>query len=87
VDILSNDKFGLLCTLLYTNFGDGKGHSGFYFDFSQINTCMKEGKYEGSAELFHQDIQKVSFSFMNMFCFSKVLFLQITGMIADTYKC
>lgn len=81
MDILSNDKFGLLCTLLYTNFGDGKGHNGCYFDFSQINTCMKEGKYEGSPELFHHDIQKVSFPSMYMFCFNKVFFLHITGMV------
>lgn len=84
MDILSNDKFGLLCTLLCTNFGDGKGNSGCYFDFSQINACMKEGKYECSPDLFHHDIQKVSFSFLLCYFVSFTLFFQITSMVTDT---
>ncbi|KAJ4798749.1 Zinc finger protein DPF3 [Rhynchospora pubera] len=59
VDIFSNEKFRLLCTLLWTNFGDLKNDYGCHFDFSQINTSMKEGDYDRSPELFHQDIQKV----------------------------
>ncbi|XP_020089567.1 PHD finger protein EHD3-like [Ananas comosus] len=56
-DILRSEKFVLLCDFLYKVFPDSKSKT--YFDFSLINSKMKNGDYGRSPESFNQDIQKV----------------------------
>ncbi|KAF8411725.1 hypothetical protein HHK36_004283 [Tetracentron sinense] len=56
LDILVSEKFTLLCKLLSENFQDIK--DGSFFDFSVIDSRMKEGAYEQSPILFSTDIQQ-----------------------------
>lgn len=55
--IIVSEKFDALCKLLFENFQGIKVDS--FFDYSLINTRMKEGAYECSPKLFFTDIQQV----------------------------
>nr|DAD24721.1 TPA_asm: hypothetical protein HUJ06_026185 [Nelumbo nucifera] len=55
--VIISEKFALLCKLLCENFQGVKVDS--FFDFSIINSRMKEGAYEQSPVLFCADIQQV----------------------------
>ncbi|XP_064956502.1 PHD finger protein EHD3-like isoform X3 [Musa acuminata AAA Group] len=57
LDILRSEKFFLLCDLICHNFQDNKIK--LFFDFSLINSKMKNGDYKQSPGLFSQDIQEV----------------------------
>nr|XP_009393460.1 PREDICTED: PHD finger protein EHD3-like isoform X1 [Musa acuminata subsp. malaccensis] len=57
LDILRSEKFFLLCDLICHNFQDNKVK--LFFDFSLINSKMKNGDYKQSPGLFSQDIQEV----------------------------
>ncbi|THU62860.1 hypothetical protein C4D60_Mb01t09590 [Musa balbisiana] len=57
LDILRSEKFLLLCDLICHNFQDNKVK--LFFDFSLINSKMKNGDYKQSPGLFSQDIQEV----------------------------
>lgn len=56
LNILISDKFTSLCKLLFENF---EGIKADIFEFSIINTRMKDGAYERSPILFSSDIQQV----------------------------
>lgn len=56
-EIISSENFASLCKLLLENFQGIKDES--LFDFSPINSRMKEGAYENSPLLFSSDIQQV----------------------------
>jgi hypothetical protein len=55
LNILISDKFTSLCKLLFENF---EGIKADIFEFSIINTRMKDGAYERSPILFSSDIQQ-----------------------------
>ncbi|XP_008783326.1 PHD finger protein EHD3-like isoform X2 [Phoenix dactylifera] len=57
LDILRSEKFALLCDLLCITLQDDKGKR--FFDFSLINSKMKNGDYEKLPGSFDQDIQQV----------------------------
>ncbi|EHA8587006.1 putative PHD finger protein EHD3 [Cocos nucifera] len=57
LDILRSEKFALLCDLLCVTLQDNKGKG--FFDFSLINSKMKNWEYEKSPGLFDQDMQQV----------------------------
>ncbi|KAG1328090.1 putative PHD finger protein EHD3 [Cocos nucifera] len=57
LDILRSEKFALLCDLLCVTLQDDKGKR--FFDFSLINSKMKNGDYEKLPGSFDQDIQQV----------------------------
>lgn len=59
-EIISSENFASLCKLLLENFQGIKDES--LFDFSPINSRMKEGAYENSPLLFSSDIQQVKFN-------------------------
>ncbi|XP_019462088.1 PREDICTED: PHD finger protein EHD3-like isoform X1 [Lupinus angustifolius] len=56
-NILTSEKFGSLCKVLLENFQGIKPER--VFDFSVINTRMKEHAYEHSPTLFLSDIEQV----------------------------
>ena len=59
-NILTSEKFSLLCKALLENFQGMKPEN--VFDFSVMNSRMKEHAYEQSPTLFLSDIQQVIFS-------------------------
>jgi hypothetical protein len=72
LDILISDKFTSLCKLLFENF---EGIKADIFDFSIINTRMKDGAYERSPTLFSSDIQQVILSCLFFFFFFNLLYV------------
>ncbi|CAJ1971945.1 unnamed protein product [Sphenostylis stenocarpa] len=55
-DILASEKFSSLCKILLENFQEMKPET--VFDFSVINSRMKEQAYEHSSTLFLSDLQQ-----------------------------
>ncbi|CAA0840803.1 RING/FYVE/PHD-type zinc finger family protein [Striga hermonthica] len=56
-DIIMSETFSQLCSLLLENFQGWKTDN--VFNFTRINSRMKENAYESSPMLFHSDIQEV----------------------------
>jgi len=59
-DILASEKYSLLCKILLENFQEMKPET--VFDFSLINSRMKEQAYEQSPTLFLSDLQQVIYN-------------------------
>lgn len=59
LDILTSTNFTELCELLFGNFQGLNVNR--LFDFTMINSRIKEGAYESSPVTFHSDIQQVDF--------------------------
>ncbi|KAJ0973204.1 hypothetical protein J5N97_021163 [Dioscorea zingiberensis] len=57
LDILLSPKFASLCDLLCVNFQHNVVKS--MFDFSRINSKMKDGVYEQSSRIFGEDILQI----------------------------
>lgn len=56
-DVITSEKFALLCKLLLENFQGLKDDN--LFGLNLMNARMKEEAYESSPQLFYLDIQKV----------------------------
>lgn len=62
-NILASEKFSSLSKVLLENFQGMKPES--VFDFSVINSRMKEQAYDQSPTLFLSDIQQVIFNILS----------------------
>lgn len=60
--IIDSQKFVSLCKLLSENFRGIKADN--VFDFSLVNSRIKEGAYENSSALFLSDIQQAMFDYL-----------------------
>lgn len=69
--IIDSQKFVSLCKLLSENFRGIKADN--VFDFSLVNSRIKEGAYENSPMLFLSDVQQAIFDYL-VFLFSCYLY-------------
>eukprot|EP01018_Ginkgo_biloba_P018187 Gb_34288 [translate_table: standard] len=61
-DIISAEKFAVLCNLIHGNFVGSRTHD--MFDFRLIDLRMNAGTYGMSPELFNSDMQQVCITVM-----------------------